>query len=287
MSIRANLVDIDVLQEQLEDPSLHIFDVRWYIDGRSGIEAYQHLHLRTAKYLDLEKNLVDFHNQDPRQGRHPLPSPGIFTAGLSELGISTSDRLVFYDDQGCSVAARAWWMASALGYDASLLNGGLNSVPPHLLTKGGELVKRRGKASQNSPSETKDWDSALVIDEDELKRKLVNNSVILLDARSADRYHGLNEQLDPRAGHIPQAQNLFWKLNVTKDHKFRPRSEIAENFRSIGISTGLEKDVVSSCGSGITACHNIFALLYSLEILARLFPPSFSGWCANGSNRID
>ena len=285
MGLVAKLVELDEIAPYIGSKELHLFDVRWYLDGRSGHEAFMESHIKSAVYLDLDTCLCDPEVAPPTKGRHPLPTPKHFESVLTSFGATRDHRLVFYDDQGSSIAARAWWMASAIGFDAALLNGGLSATPDDM-TESGESrqtsLPRLPYASQSSS-----WDPNLIISEKDLKARLSNSTVILLDARSKERYQGINESIDLRAGHIPGAISAFWRDNVDDKNRFLQPAEIAANYRRIGIEPSDAIEVVSSCGSGITACHNIFSLLYSLQIQARLFPPSFSGWCQNTQNKVE
>lgn len=281
----AKLLEFDDIAPKLGSQDLLLFDVRWYLDGRDGYEAFQNGHIRSAIYLDVETCLSDRSRTDPRQGRHPLPDPMSFEAVLSSYGATRNHLLVFYDDQAESIAARAWWMASAIGYDSALLNGGISSAPPHEI----EIGKSNRQSLPRLPIDSCNsaWNPSLIITEKDLKAGFANNKILLLDARSKERYLGLNETLDPRAGHIPKAVSAFWRQNIDRKNRFRHPNEIAKNFARIGIESSTEKEIVSSCGSGITACHNIFSLLYAVKIQARLFPPSFSGWCQSEENSVD
>lgn len=285
MGLVAKLVEIDEIGPELGSEELHLFDVRWYLDGKSGHNAFLKSHIKSAVHLDLDTCLCDPGVVDSTKGRHPLPTPKHFESVLTSFGATRDHRLVFYDDQGGSIAARAWWMASAIGFDAALLDGGLSATPDNM-TESGESrqtsLPRLPYASHSSS-----WDPNLIISEEELKVRISNGSVILLDARSKERYQGINESIDPRAGHIPGAVSAFWRNNVDEKNKFLQPEAIAANYRQLGIGPSAAMEVASSCGSGITACHNIFSLLYALNIQARLFPPSFSGWCQNTQNRID
>ncbi len=285
MGLVAKLVELDDIAPEIGSKELHLFDVRWYLDGRSGHEAFVQGHVKSAVYLDLDTCLCDPEVASSTRGRHPLPTPKHFEAVLTSFGATRDHRLVFYDDQGGSIAARAWWMASAIGFDAALLNGGLSAVPSDM-TESGES-RQTSLARLPYGSHGSSWDPNLVISEEELKVHISNGTVILLDARSKERYQGINESIDPRAGHIPSAVSAFWRNNVDDRDKFLQPEAIAANFRRLGIEPSAATEVVSSCGSGITACHNIFSLLYALDIQARLFPPSFSGWCQNSQNKVD
>ncbi|NNN19264.1 MAG: sulfurtransferase [Acidimicrobiaceae bacterium] len=285
MALVAKLVELDDIGSSIGSQDLHLFDVRWYLDGRSGYDAFLEGHIKSAKYLDVDTCLCDSDNSDPTLGRHPLPDPKSFESVLSSFGASRDHHLVFYDDQAGSIAARAWWMASAIGFDAALLNGGLMAAPKEMIETGASPVKSLPRLPYASHATT--WDPNLIITEAELKAKVKDSSIILLDARSKERYLGLNETVDPKSGHIPGAVNAFWRQNIDRKHRFKHPNEIAKNFSQLGIEPTTEKQIVSSCGSGITACHNIFSLLYALQIQARLFPPSFSGWCRSNDNEIE
>ena len=106
---------------------LALADVRWYLDGRSGREAFERGHLPGAVFVDLDKSL----SGDPGagRGRHPLPDPEVFAAGMSMLGIGDDTVVVAYDDEGGVVAARLVWMLRATGHEAALLDGGLPAYP--------------------------------------------------------------------------------------------------------------------------------------------------------------
>ena len=280
----AKLVEFDEIAPRIGSEDLHLFDVRWYLDGRDGYSAFLEKHIRSSTFLDVDDFLSNHESPDKREGRHPLPNPKSFELVLESLGVERGHQLVFYDDQAGSIAARAWWMASAIGFDAALLNGGLESVPREMTDQG----TTRPRSLTPLPFGGSDsWHPELLISEAELKTKIANDSIILLDARSKERYLGINESIDSRAGHIPGAVSAFWRQNIDSRNRFRKRDEIARNFRQLGIEETNEKEVASSCGSGITACHNIFSLLYSMNIQARLYPPSFSGWCNSPENKVD
>ncbi|TAN30756.1 MAG: sulfurtransferase [Actinomycetota bacterium] len=285
MGLVANLVELADIEPSLGTEELHLFDVRWYLDGRSGHRAFLEKHIRSAMFLDLDTCLCDPSTVDPALGRHPLPDPKSFESVLTSFGVSKSQLLVFYDDQAGSIAARAWWMASAIGYQAALLNGGLSAASNSMFESGESPIRSMPRLPYTSS--TMSWDPDLVISEPELKALLSQGNAILLDARSKERYLGINETVDPKAGHIPGAVSAFWRQNVDRRNRFKHPNEIAKNFLQLGIGPTTEKEVISSCGSGVTACHNIFTLQYALQLQARLFPPSFSGWCHTLGNEIE
>jgi thiosulfate/3-mercaptopyruvate sulfurtransferase len=107
-------------------------DVRWYLDGRSGREAYDHGHLPGAVFVDFDQWLS--RPGSPHDGRNPLPDPAVFAHGMAQLGISDTDSLLAYDDAGGVIAARLVWMLRVTGHDAALLDAGLPASAPGVST---------------------------------------------------------------------------------------------------------------------------------------------------------
>jgi Rhodanese-related sulfurtransferase len=117
------LVSGDWLAEHLAD--VRVVDVRWYLDGRSGLAAYEAGHLPGAVWLDVDTDLSEPASE--AAGRHPLPSPARFAAALGRVGIAAGMPVVAYDDAGGSIAARLWWLLHVLGEPAGVLDGGLGA----------------------------------------------------------------------------------------------------------------------------------------------------------------
>jgi thiosulfate/3-mercaptopyruvate sulfurtransferase len=237
-------------------------DVRWYLDGRSGIEAYQAGHLPGARFVDLDRWLSQ--PADPTRGRHPLPDPEVFAEGMRSIGLDQSATLVAYDDAGGVIAARLVWMLRATGHDASLLDGGLRAWSGSLVS-GDDDGERRVGDFEATP-----WPEQYLVGIDDLHA----DGTVLLDARNADRYRGDHDPVDPRPGHIPGARNLPCRSNLGADDTLLPVAELRQRFRAVGVSTGAE--VVSYCGSGVTACHNLLALEHAGFEPGLLFPGSWS-----------
>jgi thiosulfate/3-mercaptopyruvate sulfurtransferase len=237
-------------------------DVRWYLDGRSGIEAYQAGHLPGARFVDLDRWLSQ--PADPTRGRHPLPDPEVFAEGMRSIGLDQSATLVAYDDAGGVIAARLVWMLRATGHDASLLDGGLRAWSGSLVS-GDDDGERRVGDFEATP-----WPEQYLVGIDDLHA----DGTVLLDARNADRYRGDHDPVDPRPGHIPGARNLPCRSNLGADDTLLPVAELRQRFRAVGVRTGAE--VVSYCGSGVTACHNLLALEHAGFEPGRLFPGSWS-----------
>ncbi|GGQ66998.1 sulfurtransferase [Couchioplanes azureus] len=239
-------------------------DVRWYLDGRSGREAYENGHLPGAVFVDLDRWLA--RPASPAEGRHPLPEPEVFAEGMAAAGIGDGDTVVAYDDAGGVVAARLVWMLRATGHDAALLDGGLTAYE-------GPLVS--GTTSRDRAVFTpRPWPGDRLAD----LEAAAGGDAVVLDARDPGRFRGDAEPVDPRAGHIPGARNLPCRENVDERGRFLPVPRLRERFAAVGVHAG--SDVVSYCGSGVTACHNLLAMEHAGLGIGRLYPGSWSQYSA-------
>ncbi len=235
-------------------------DVRWYLDGRSGADAYAAGHLPGAVFVDLDRWLAA--PASPAQGRHPLPAPEVFAEGMATLGIGDGDTVVAYDDAGGTVAARLVWLLRATGREAALLDGGLQTYVGPLSRD----VPDRPRAAFTVTG----WPASALADVDAAAR----GEGVVLDAREAARYRGEIEPVDPRAGHIPGARSLPCREHLGPDGRLLEIAALRERFAAAGITDGT--DVISYCGSGVTACHTLVALEHAGLGRGRLYPGSWS-----------
>ncbi|HEU5044921.1 MAG TPA: sulfurtransferase [Nocardioidaceae bacterium] len=236
-------------------------DVRWYLDGRSGHQAFLAGHLPGARFVDLERWLAA--RADPALGRHPLPDPEVFAEGMRRLGVDDGDAVVGYDDAGGTVAARLVWMLRATGHDAALLDGGIAAWA-------GPLERGRGAVVRPGGFTTAPWPPQRLVQLDDLD----GLDGVLVDARAGERYRGETEPVDPRAGHIPGARSLPCRDNLATDGTFLPPGEIRRRFESVGVRNG--EELVCYCGSGVTACHDLLAAEHAGIGTGRLFAGSWS-----------
>jgi thiosulfate/3-mercaptopyruvate sulfurtransferase len=239
-------------------------DVRWYLDGRSGSAAYLGGHLPGAVFVDLDRWLAA--EASPAAGRHPLPDPSVFAKGMARIGIGDHDVVVAYDDAGGVVAARLVWLLRATGHQAVLLDGGLSGYDGPL--------ERVDVHRPPAVFTARPWPSYLLADIDDAG----DPDNVVLDARDGDRYRGEIEPVDPRAGHIPGARSLPCRENLDAAGRFLPVEELHRRFADVGATAGAP--VVSYCGSGVTACHNLLALEYAGLPPGRLYPGSWSQYSA-------
>ena len=253
----APIVDASWLADH---PEAVLADVRWYADGRSGREAYERDHLPGAVFVDLDRYLAA--PPSPEEGRHPLPDPEVFAAGMREAGIADDDVVVAYDDDSGAICARLVWMLRVTGHSAAMLDGGI--LAWHGPREHG-VTTRPPAAFTAQP-----WPVELLAQIDDLA------GVPVLDARPADRYRGENEVLDRRPGHIPGAISLPARDNSDDHGVLLPVPELRKRL----VAAGVEPGWVSSCGSGVTACHTLLLAEHLGLPQGRLYPGSWSQYAA-------
>jgi thiosulfate/3-mercaptopyruvate sulfurtransferase len=259
---------VDVAWLQAHRDEVVIADVRFYLDGRSGADSYTAGHIPGAVFVDLERALTG--SGDPASsGRHPLPDAQAFTASLGKLGIGDEDTVIAYDDAGGVMAARLVWMLRATGRSAALLDGGLGAWEGELSTD----VARRVP----SEPEIRPWPADRLATIEDAARS-AERGIALIDARQRERFAGGaggSDFLDPRAGHIPGARSVPCRENLAADGRLKSVEELRSTFAAAGVTGG---EVISYCGSGVTACHNLLTIEHAGLGAGRLFPGSWSQW---------
>jgi thiosulfate/3-mercaptopyruvate sulfurtransferase len=250
-------------------------DVRWYLDGRSGRAAYESGHIPGAVYVDLDTVLAAPPGPTAAAGRHPLPDPATFAAGLAAAGIGDGDTVVGYDDAGGLVAARLVWLLRAIGHEAALLDGGLTGWDGPLETGPRQTTTAAGRDSRFAPQP---WPPYLIAGIDEV----ATTSDVLIDARNRDRFEGAApDPVDPRSGHIPGARSLPGRESL--DERGRLLDPDALRRRLLDVGIGPATAVISYCGSGVNACLNLLLLEHAGIRPGRLYAGSWSEWSRDPS----
>ncbi|MCA9574283.1 MAG: sulfurtransferase [Myxococcales bacterium] len=247
------------------------------LDARSGPDArarYLAEHLRGARFVDLESDLSA--PDDPaRGGRHPLPPIARWAETLGRLGIGPDDDVVVYDDMGgANAAARAWWMLRAAGHTrVAVLDGGWAAA------RAAGLPCESGEAHWDGKAPYPTAAYALpTVDLAGVEAAQATGTRVLVDVRSAPRYRGEEEPIDPVAGHIPGALNHPLTQHLGPDGRFLPPAELRAQYEAL-LQGCPASDLVLSCGSGVTACHGLLALEHAGLPGAALYVGSFSEWC--------
>jgi thiosulfate/3-mercaptopyruvate sulfurtransferase len=269
------IVSTDWLAEHLRDAQLMVLDCRFSLaDTQAGQRAYASGHIPGAHYVDLDKDLCSAKNGST--GRHPLPQQDDFNAVLRRLGLTSDKRVVIYDDANGMYAARLWWMLRWVGFtDCAVLDGGWHKW----------LAEGRAAVTELPRAQTSDFagqaDNSLYLEIDDILQDLNDSSRLqLLDARSAERFRGENETMDPVSGHIPGALNRFYQNNLDASGTFKSAAQLREEFNALLGARDLTT-VVHQCGSGVTACHNLLAMEIASLHGTKLYPGSWSEWCAD------
>ena len=269
----AQLLSPQQLAERLQQPGLVLLDCRFALDDPAyGLRSYNAGHIAGAQFADLERDL----SAPVRKGitgRHPLPSSAALIATLQAWGINNDSQIVLYDDGPGAFAARAWWLLAWLGKQDNvwLLDGGLQAWNAAGLPLTAASVRPQPGNFSGQPQ------AALVLDASQLQQRLNSTQLTLLDARAQPRFRGEVEPLDPVAGHIPGAQCAVFTDNLASNGSFLPAPQLQQRFAAL-LGSRPASDLVAYCGSGVTACHNLFALCLAGYPLAALYAGSWSEW---------
>ena len=246
-------------------------------DTDAGERRYRESHLPGAHYLHLDRDLSG--TKTGRNGRHPLPDRAAFARTLGALGIQPGTQVVCYDAQGGVYAARLWWMLRWLGHaEAAVLDGGVQAWQ----RAGGALTNRSSSAPGGAPYPDRP-SLAPTIDADGVAARAPLR--MLIDARAGERFRGEAEPIDPVAGHIPGALQRFHKSNLDSAGNFKAAPLLRDEFHGL-LAGRAPGDVIHSCGSGVTACHNLLAMEHAGLAGSFLYPGSWSEWSSDPARPI-
>ncbi len=266
------LISTEELSAHLEDPDWAIIDCRFSLaDTALGRREYEQRHIAGAVYAHLDEDLSG--PIIPGQtSRHPLPEIDAFAQTLSKWGIDEQAQVVAYDSLGGAIAARLWWMLRWLGHEVvAVLDGGWPRWEKEDRPAAGGVETRKPRRFTPHPR------PELLVNAGQVQELRANPAYRLFDARSADRYRGENETLDPVAGHIPGALSLPFGDNLARDGAFLPVEELRARFEA-QMSRVPAQHVVFYCGSGVTAAHNVLAMAHAGLGEAKLYAGSWSEW---------
>jgi len=269
----AQLISPEQLLARQAQPNLVILDCRFALDDPAyGLRSYQQGHIAGAQFADLEHDLSAPVIKG-QTGRHPLPEPAKLIAQLRTWGVNNDSDIVLYDDGPGAFAARAWWLLAWLGKRDRvwLLDGGLKAW------RAADLGLTASSAAPALGNFNGQADAQAVLNAGQLQQRLNEPQLCLLDARALPRFRGEVEPLDPVAGHIPGAHCAVFTDNLDANGLFLSPAQLQQRFAAL-LGERPSSALVAYCGSGVTACHNLFALCLAGYPLAPLYAGSWSEW---------
>jgi len=272
------LISVSALGQHLDDSAFVIFDCRHdLMKPEAGAQAYAKAHIPGARFAHSDRDLAGVKNG--KNGRHPLPDPKVFANWLGRNGVDGAKQVIAYDFAGGASATRLWWMLRWLGHDlVAVLDGGWEAWTKAGTPVTADLPKVEVATFSASPR-------ALAVDVSYVQSHLQDAGMLVVDARSAERFRGETEPIDPVAGRIPGALNRLYKDNLDAAGLFKPAAELRSGFISL-LGDRPPQQVVHQCGSGISACHNILAMEIAGLSGSRLYPGSWSEWCADPTRPV-
>jgi len=269
----AQLLNPAQLHARQAQPNLVLLDCRFALDDPAyGRRSYAEAHIPGAQFADLETDLSGS-VQKGQTGRHPLPEPTQLIERLRAWGVNNDSDIVLYDDGPGAFAARAWWLLAWLGKRDGvwLLDGGLKAW------RAADLPLNSTTATPAAGNFSGQADPQLLLTAAQLQQRLNDPQLCLLDARALPRFRGEVEPIDPVAGHIPGAHCAVFTDNLDANGRFLPAAQLQQRFATL-LGNRPSSDLVAYCGSGVTACHNLFALCLGGYPLAPLYAGSWSEW---------
>jgi len=285
-----HLISVEALASQIDQ--LILIDCRSDLfDASLGKQQYESGHIPNAAFFALHDALSG--PKTPGSGRHPLPDQEALVQRMQSLGANDDSMVVVYDAGSSVYAARLWWLLRWCGHAAvNVLDGGYAAWVKAGYPSSEDLSPRERKQGKGNFAIRNSLEA--IIQSDELLENLGSGHHLIVDARAAERWRGDVEPLDPVAGHIPGALNRPNTQNLRPDGRFKPAEVLREEWLSLmtlqapripaaaSAPGGEGSALVHSCGSGVSACHNLLAMrIAGLNDDLILHPGSWSEWCAD------
>ncbi|MCP5382147.1 MAG: 3-mercaptopyruvate sulfurtransferase [Kordiimonadaceae bacterium] len=266
----SSLVTTEWLAENLSDPNVRILDATWYLpNSENNAKAeYASSHIPGALYFDIDE-IADTDIPLP----HMMPSNEKMSSRVRKMGISNRNHIVVYDNSDFNSAARAWFMFKNFGHeDISILDGGFKKW-----SKEGRPTQSDIPAFSSSHYQAQK-DEHKIRNLDQIKANIKSNKEQVIDARSRGRFLGTAPEPRPesRSGHIPGSYSVPFNELLNEDGTYKSRNELKKIFVENGVD--LNKPIVTSCGSGITACVLLFALDQIGHKDGALYDGSWAEW---------
>lgn len=276
----SNLVSTEWLAANLDKPDLVVFDTTKYLpnepfDGRA---KFEEAHIPGARFFDIDV-VADVENPLP----HMIPTAARFERLMAELGVSNTTRCVFYDQKGLQSSARGWWLMRLFGHDkASVLDGGL----PKWLKEGRPTESGAAATPAPAPGQfTADFRAALVRGIGDVKQIVEKNTALILDARAKGRFDGTAPEPRPGmpSGHMPGAQSVPFNELFNADGTMQEPAMLRARFARARVTP--DKPVVTSCGTGVTACILSLGLVQAGFPEPAVYDGSWTEWASRPETR--
>ena len=264
-----NLVSTNWLYKYLGNKSLIIFDSTWHMPNiqRDALKEFNQGHIEKSQYFDID----GISNQKSHLS-HMTPSKNTFQKAMRSFGINDDSIIIIYDTLGIYSSPRVWWLFKYFGHEKTfILNGGLKKW----LKEDKPITKKIFKHKiGNFKVKTNRF---LKINYKLILKNLNKNNFIILDARSNNRFKGKINEPRPnlKSGHIPKSKNLFWGDLITNRGTIKTKNNLKKIFKKYNLKN---KNIVTSCGSGITACILSLGLIYSNNYSSKVYDGSWSEW---------
>ena len=264
----------------VREPAWAVVDCRFDLQREDwGHAQYLAGHIPGAVYAHLGTDLSG--PMDGRNGRHPWPAPEALAATFGRWGIGADTQVVAYDQDSGMFASRLWYLLRAMGHErVAVLDGGwARWVAEGRPTSGGEETRPQTTFAGSLRPDA-------VVTAADIERTLGTGATLLVDARAPERFDGSVEPIDPVGGHIPGAVNRPYRQNVGEDGLMRPSAALREEFTRLFGGRPADQTIMY-CGSGVSACHNLLALEHAGLSGSRLYPGSWSEWCADKNRPVE
>ena len=268
MAMTKQLISPKELKKILNNNNLKILDSRWFLnESQKGLKDFKKSHIPNAIFFDIDKN-----SNKKKKLPHMFPGKLQFENFLNKNGITQNSLIIIYDQEGFFSSSRVWFMLKYFGFDnTKILEKGFkgwlkNGYPTSNLVK--KVTRVKNKISENKE---------LIKDKKFISKNLKNNDLLILDARSKNRFLGKEKETRPNlySGNIPGSINVPY-TSLSKNGEFLNYEDLKKIFNKKMLSK--KKNIICTCGSGITACNIILAL----EILGfknyKLYDGSWAEW---------
>jgi thiosulfate/3-mercaptopyruvate sulfurtransferase len=280
----STLIEPPELAAHLDEAGWAIIDCRFDLARPDwGAQVYAAGHIPHALYAHLDHDLSA--PRTARSGRHPQPQVEALAITFARFGIDEHVQVIAYDQGTGAFAARLWWLLRWLGHaQVAVLNGGLAAWERAGLPLSSAIeprAPRRFRASADPRRVVSDSEVAQLVSSGALQ----SGEQLLIDARSADRFAGENETIDPVAGHIPGARNHPFAANLDAQGRFLDPGQLRQGWEKT-LRGACAQRLISMCGSGVTACHNLLALEAAGLPGARLYAGSWSEWITDPTHPV-